>query len=231
MQKHLAAVLLAASVFASPAAAQWPACGRVDAFPRAHWRLADAERHGWDGAQLAAAQRMFEAQDSAAVMVVHRGRLIASWGDVETRFTAQSVRKALLNSLVGQLVDDGRLRLDATLAEMGIDDVSPALSLADRQATLQDLLRSRSGIFHSALYEVGGWKRERTALGEQERTAGRDLYPHGAFWIYNNWDFNALGTIVEQAAGEEIGLLFERRVARPLRMEDFAPEHGRIHHV
>lgn len=220
-----AGAALAALLVASPAFAEWPACGRVSAFPGEHWREVDAGRRGWDEAQLARARALFDGQQSAALMVVHRGRLIASWGDVEVRYTAQSVRKALIAGLVGQLVSDGELSLDATLADMNIDDVSPALTQEERQATLRDLLMSRSGIFHSALYEVGGWKRDRTRLGEAERAAGRDLYPHGAFWIYNNWDFNAVGTIVEQAAGEELGPLFARRIAAPIRMEDFRPEH------
>jgi CubicO group peptidase (beta-lactamase class C family) len=215
------AALATGLVLAAPAAAEWPTCGRVDSFPGRHWREADAARRGWDELRLAQAHATFASQPSAAVMVVHRGRLIASWGEVGARYTAQSVRKALLNSLVGQLVGSGRLRLDATLADMGVDDVSPPLTASERQATLADLLRSRSGIFHSALYEVGGWKRDRMALGEAERTAGGDLYPAGAYWIYNNWDFNALGTIVESAAGEEIGPLFARNVAAPTRMEDF----------
>ena len=224
MRFSLAAALVAGLAMAAPAAAEAPICGRVDNFPSRHWREANPTQLGWDAQRLAQARAAFDSQKSAAVMVVHGGRLIASWGDVGVRYTAQSVRKALLNSLVGQLVSDGRLQLDANLAEMGIDDVSPALAEAERQATLQDLLRSRSGIFHSALYEVGGWKRTRAALAEEERAAGGDVYPHGALWVYNNWDFNALGTIVERAAGEEIGPLFARRVAVPVQMEDFRAE-------
>ena len=225
MRTPFLAPLAAGLAFASGANAEWPTCGHVDAFPGADWRQTDPGRRGWDEAQLDAARQIFSGQPSAAVMVVHRGRQIAAWGDVSARYTAQSVRKGLLSSLVGQLVGDGRLQLDATLEEMGVDDVSPALTPAERQATLGDLLRSRSGIFHSALYEVGGWTRMRRALGEREREAGRDLYPPGAYWIYNNWDFNALGTIVERAAGEEIGPLFARRIAAPTRMQDFRPEH------
>jgi len=221
MWKSFAGALGAAIMFASPAWAEWPACGRVSSFPRAEWRQADPSRYGWDEAALARARAGFEATQGAAVMVVHRGRLIASWGAVEERYTAQSVRKALLNSLVGQLVGDGRLRPGLTLAELGIDDSDPSLTEAERQATLRDLLMSRSGIFHSALYEVGGWTRARRALREAEAEAGRDLYPPGAYWIYNNWDFNAVGTIVERAAGEGIGPLFARRVAAPIGMQDF----------
>lgn len=226
MRPVLASMMFASVMLAGPAeAGEWPACGRADTFPGAVWRGADPSRHGWDVQRLQQAQRTFESLPSAAVMIVHRGRLIAAWGDVAARYTAQSVRKGLLSSLVGQLVGEGRLRLDATLEQMGVDDVSPALTEAERQATLEDLLRSRSGVFHSALYEVGGWARARRALGEREREAGRDLYPPGAYWIYNNWDFNALGTIVEQAAGEEIGPLFAQRIAAPTGMQDFQPEH------
>lgn len=205
----------------APAAANWPACGKVQSFPQREWRRADAASLGWDEAQLSAAHEIFGNQSSAAVMVVYRGRLIAEWGAVADRFTAQSVRKGLISSLVGQLVAAGKLNLDATLEEMGIDDIDPPLTKEERQATLRDLLRSRSGVFHSALYEVGGWTRARKALAEEEQAAGRDLYPHGAYWIYNNWDFNAVGTIVEDAAGEEIGLLFYSRIAAPTRMQDF----------
>jgi CubicO group peptidase (beta-lactamase class C family) len=224
MRLRFLASILVCWALAQPAAAEWPACGRVDSLPGREWRPTDPSRYGWDESLLAQARLTFESQPSTAVMVVHRGRLIAAWGNVADRYTAQSVRKALLNSLVGQLIDDGRLRLDATLADMGIDDISPALTANERRATLADLLHSRSGIFHSALYEVGGWSRMRRALAEREHEAGYDLYPPGAYWVYNNWDFNALGTIVERAADEEIGSLFGRRVAMPTRMQDFRPE-------
>jgi CubicO group peptidase (beta-lactamase class C family) len=214
----------AVSIVAAGAAAAWPSCGRVDRFPGANWPAADPASLGWDTAKLDAAKAVFAGQPSAAVVVVHRGQLVAQWGTIEKRYTAQSVRKALVNSLVGVLVDQRRLRVSDTLDALGIDDRSPALTQAEKRATLQDLLRSRSGIFHTALYEVGGWKKERMALADEERQAGRDLYPAGAYWIYNNWDFNAVGTVIEKAARREIGPLFAEWVARPLQMEDFRPE-------
>jgi CubicO group peptidase (beta-lactamase class C family) len=217
-------VLAPGAALAAEAGRQWPACGTVEAYPGREWRASDPARHGWDEAKLAEAKAIFDGLQSAAVMVVHRGRLIAQWGSVETPYTAQSVRKALLNSLVGGLVDDDSLSLDATLADLGINDSDPELTESERQATVRDLLQSRSGIFHSALYEIGGWTRARKALAEAEKSAGRDLFPAGAIWIYNNWDFNALGTVVENAARQEIGPLFAERIAGPIGMQDFAPE-------
>ena len=41
------------------------------------------------------------------------------------------------------------------------------------------------------------------------------------FWYYNNWDFNALGTIYEQVVKASIFEEFKSRIADPLEMEDF----------
>src|SRR5687767_12384883 len=73
----------------------WPACGRADAFPGAAWAAPEPGR-GWDRARLADAEALFESLDSAALMVVHRGRPIAAWGNVDRIYTAQSMRKALI---------------------------------------------------------------------------------------------------------------------------------------
>ncbi|WP_375211150.1 serine hydrolase domain-containing protein [Hyphococcus sp.] len=213
---------MAAFMSGVAAAEPWDPCGEVAAWPGREWRLTEATALGWDAAKLTDAKTKFEMLQSASVVIVHKGRLIAAWGDDAERFTAQSVRKGLLNSLVGILVDDGKLSLDATLADLGIDDSEPPLTEAEKQASLRDLLHSRSGIFHSALYEVGGWKRMRAELAQEKSETGG--YAPGDYWIYNNWDFNALGTIVEDAAGEPIGVFFEEKIAKPIAMQDFRPE-------
>ena len=57
-------------------------------------------------------------------------------------------------------------------------------------------------------------------LAERKRE-DETLYRPSEMWVYNNWDFNALGVIVEQTTGEGLGELFARDVAAPLGMEDF----------
>ncbi len=216
--------IAAVSVAAAGSAMAWPACGKITQYPDAAWTQAGAAALGWDAAKLAQAKGVFDSRPSAAVMVVYQGRLVAQWGTVEKRYTAQSVRKALLNALVGVLVDQKKLRVGDTLATLGIDDRDPPLTASEKQATLKDLLQSRSGVFHQALYEVGSWKRDRMALAEEERQANKDLYPAGAYWIYSNWDFNAVGTIVEKASKRQIGPLFADWISGPLQMEDFRPQ-------
>ena len=212
------------SLWLDQATAQtWPVCGVADTYPGNSWNLAEAADYGWNTDKLSTAKAEFDSLESAAVMVVHRGRLIASWGNVAEKFNAQSVRKPLLNSLIGITVDQGLLDIDATLKELNINDTKPALTELEQEATVRDLMLSRSGIFHSALYEVGGWQRRRAELAIEKAEAGNDIFSPGDYWIYNNWDYNALGTIVEKVSDDQIGYLFDTHVASQIEMQDFVP--------
>jgi CubicO group peptidase (beta-lactamase class C family) len=46
------------------------------------------------------------------------------------------------------------------------------------------------------------------------------------FWYYNNWDFNALGTIYERAVGQSVFSAFNEKIARPIGMQDYQPSDG-----
>ncbi|MEO1135861.1 MAG: serine hydrolase [Pseudomonadota bacterium] len=222
MRLFLCSFVAASCLGLMPAGAKpWNACGEVKVWPGREWQASAPAAHGWDLEALTDAKSKFEILQSASVMLVHQGRLIAEWGDSAERLTAQSVRKGLLNSLVGVLVDDNKLSVDMTLEDLGIDDSDPPLSATEQRASLRHLLRSRSGIYHSALYEVGGWKRMRAVLAAEKAEEGG--HEPGAYWFYNNWDFNAVGTIVEQTADKSIGAFFQTKMARPLKMQDFRP--------
>lgn len=153
------------------------------------------------------------AETGANLVYLRHGEQVAAAGDLARKLPAYSVRKSLLSALYGWAVAAGRIRLDATLADLGIDDVPPALSDAEKRATVRDLLSARSGIYHPAAYETRDMSRRRPARGS---------HPPGTHWYYNNWDFNALGTIYAQATGEDVFASFEQRIARPLGLEDLA---------
>ena len=177
---------------------------------------------GWSEEKLAEAWSATSrrSSDTSSVMVVHRGVLIDSWGDIETRYNGQSIRKALLGALLGQEVERGRLDPQSTLADLGIDDRAQPLRPEEREARVLDLLQSRSGIYLSASYEAGSWKRRKP-----ERGAHRP----GETWYYNNWGFNALGSVFEATCGSSIHEAFAERVAEPIGMEDFRPRD--VHYV
>ncbi len=173
---------------------------------------------GWSPAKLAAARQVASAIGSAAVMVVDRGVVIAAWGDVDRKYRCHSMRKSLISALFGIAVDRGQIDLAATLAELSIDDNPPALTTEEKRATVGDLITARSGIYHVALSESREMRNKRPA---------RHSHPPGTFWYYNNWDFNALGTIYEKCTGMGIFEAFHREIALPLDMQAYAVSDGR----
>jgi CubicO group peptidase (beta-lactamase class C family) len=210
--KTLCAALLALLLGALGAAAQNP--GGV-------WeKYATPEEAGWSSSKLEAAKALYDSTQAAAVVVVYDGRILAAWGDVTRRFMCHSVRKSLLSALYGVYVEAGVIDLDKTLADLGIDDISP-LTQAEKQATVRDLLKARSGVYHSAAYESPSMKKRRPKRGS---------HAHDTFWYYNNWDFNVLGAIFEQETGTDIFVAFERAIAAPLQMEHFRLMDG-YHHL
>jgi CubicO group peptidase (beta-lactamase class C family) len=72
-------------------------------------------------------------------MIVQDGKIIASWGEISHKVNVRSVRKSLLSALFGIGVAEGRIRLDETIGELGIDDRPPGLTEIEKQATIRDL--------------------------------------------------------------------------------------------
>jgi CubicO group peptidase (beta-lactamase class C family) len=184
--------------------------------PAEHWQNADSAA-GLSAEGLKAVQDFGSAAKPTTVMFVQDGRIIAGFGDASRKLNMFSVRKSLLSALYGIAISEGRISLASRLAELGIDDNPPSLTDAEKQATVRDLLMARSGIYHPAAYETPDMAATRPQRGS---------HAPGSFWSYNNWDFNALGTIYRKATGEDIFQSFEQRIARPIGMEDFSARDG-----
>ena len=140
---------------------------------------------------------------------------LPDWGDTTNRFNAHSIRKSFLSALIGLCVASNTIHLTNTLEQLGVDDNEPRLTPTEKQATVADLLKARSGVYHPALYETEALKARRPLRGS---------HAPGTFHYYNNWDFNALGTIYERAAGMSVFEAFQRHLAGPLQLEDFRLE-------
>lgn len=179
--------------------------------PTVWQQYADPADAGFDAIALSAVGEQAEALGSAAVFVVHRGHVLSAFGEVELALPCHSVRKSLISALVGIQVAAGEIDTAATLEQLGIDDVPP-LTAAERAATVFDLLRSRSGIYHPAAKEPRDMKTSRPARGSHR--------PGEHFW-YNNWDFNTVATVFARATGSDVFAAFARDLATPLGMEDF----------
>jgi CubicO group peptidase (beta-lactamase class C family) len=169
---------------------------------------------GFSAERLEQAREFADANRAGAVVVVRNRRVVAAWGAIDRPFNVHSIRKSLAGALYGAAVRDGQLSLEDTLDQLQLQD-DPPLDRLELGARFVDLISSRSGIYHGAAYASGEQEQERPERGS---------HAPGTFWYYNNWDFNAAETAYEHRAGESIYAAFNRKIARPLGMEDFDPE-------
>ena len=163
---------------------------------------------GWSPELLHIAFDYAQELDSTSVVVIKDGQLVAEWGTTDKSTDLHSVRKSLLSALYGIAVEKGLIDINSTLAELGIDDQNPPLSSQEKQARVVHLLQSRSGIYHDYVNLEGG-------------LPDPGIHRPGTFFYYNNWSFNALGTIFEQETELPIGEAFKRWIADPIEMQDF----------
>jgi CubicO group peptidase (beta-lactamase class C family) len=195
-----------------------PAAAGAGDFPGRSWEHHPSpEEAGFSSEKLAAVRQATEEKDTAAVMIIHRGRVVDSWGDLDEKYRCHSLRKSFLSALYGIQVEKGTIDLDATMEDLGIDD-NDGLSDTEKQATVRMLIKARSGVYHPALFETRAMAARRPE---------RHSHAPGENYYYNNWDFNALGTIYEQETGEKIHASFEERIADPIGMEDYSADDGR----
>ena len=189
--------------------------------PAANWmKYRDVEQAGFASTGIAAVRKHLAASNIDGLIVIHDGAVLLRHGDIETRFMCHSVRKSLMSMLFGIYVSNGKIDLTKTLAELNIDDIEPGLTEREKQATVADLLKSRSGVYHTSAYEPGHMKTTRPKRGSHQP---------GTHWWYNNWDFNALLTIFEQETGEKFFEAFQEHLADPLQFQDFRLRDGYYH--
>ena len=186
-------------------------------YPGASWeRHVDPRAAGYCRPGLDAATEKVKALPTTGMMAVVGGRVLWAHGDLEAISYLASVRKSILAMMFGKYVENGTIELDATMADLKIDDLQGLLP-AEKEATVFDLLSARSGVYHEAANAAC------TGCGSTmgDPPGPRGTVKHGTHFLYNNWDFNALGTIFEQQAGMDIYDAFARDFAGPLGLEDF----------
>src|SRR6516165_961695 len=142
-------------------------------FPNASWQHVEPEAIGWSKQKLQKAESWSRKIGSISVVVAHRGVVVAQWGDVAAKAELASVRKSVLSALIGIAVDREEIDLAESIGSLGIDDNEPSLTAEEKTATVRDLLQSRSGVYHAALYE---------GLGAVATRPARHSHKPGTFW-------------------------------------------------
>jgi CubicO group peptidase (beta-lactamase class C family) len=175
-------------------------------FPGVNWERAT---NGLSSEIVRSVDALVNTLDTTGLMVVKKGRVIYQYGDVKKLSYVASVRKSILSMLYGPYVASGKIRLDATLKDLGMSDVGGLLPVEER-AKIIDLITARSGIYHPV-----------DAGDDPSKTPKRGSKEPGTFWLYNTWDFNAAGAAFEQMTGKNIYDALRDDLAIPIGMQDF----------
>jgi len=169
---------------------------------------AEPETKGYSSEKLALLRSHLEESGSSSMMILVDGEIIFEWGDTKKKHLIHSIRKAMLNSLYGIAIERSQIDTTMTIRELGMNDVD-SLSEGELDARIADLLKSRSGIYHNAAAVNNAMLIDRPERGTHEP---------GEYYYYNNWDFNALGYILEKQTGKKIYEMFQEEIAQPLGM-------------
>lgn len=151
-------------------------------------------------------------------------------------FALFSTTKAITSTAALQLVEDGRLDLDAPASRYAphigalqvIDGFEPSgeprLRAPKRDITTKDLLLHRAGFGYDFFNET--YRRLAEEQGQPSViTASKAalttplLFDPGAKWEYGS-NIDWLGQVIEGIAGERLGQVFQKRIFEPLRMTE-----------
>lgn len=174
----------------------------------------NAQSITWNEEKASQLTEKCKAYLTKTLLVYKDGKLVYDYGNPNKIYGIFSMRKSLVSLLYGVYANEGKINLDQTLASLDIDDINP-LTQTEKQATILDLLKAKSGVYHKAAFETPRMVKMRPKRG---------TYQPGEHWFYNNWDFNALTTIFEQEVGISVFKAFEEKIAKPLKFEDFKIE-------
>ncbi|OJJ14495.1 hypothetical protein BKI52_42715 [marine bacterium AO1-C] len=165
----------------------------------------------WNQAKKDRLTKMCEQQLTKVLLVYQNGKLVFEYGDQKQDYNIFSMRKSMVSLLYGIYANEGKINLNANLKKLGIDDFNK-LTEQEKEATIMDLLKAKSGVYHQAAYETPGMMKNRPKRGSHKP---------GTHWFYNNWDFNALTTIFEKTTGKTVFAAFKEKIADPLKFQDY----------
>ncbi|MEM8967154.1 MAG: serine hydrolase [Bacteroidota bacterium] len=172
----------------------------------------------------------FAQQDDfqGAVLVGHQGKVLyknafglanREWdiaNTVDTKFNLASISKQFTSAIVLQLAEEGKLKLNQTIA-----DYYPQYRKdVAKQVTLHQLLTHQSGIpNYTSLPHVWSDSLYRRYSREElvEKFVSGDLeFKPGTRYQYNNSGYLILSLIIEEVTGKPFSEVFAERIAQPL---------------
>ena len=222
----------------APATAATPQY-RSPAQPQAYRTALAAQRvmplaQGFDVAafeKMASSLTVGQRVPGLAMAIVQNGRVLSARGygvtdvvapqsvDGHTVFRLASLSKAFAGTMTGLLVNDGSLRWDSK-----VTDYVPSFQLSDPVATprvtVADLLSHRVGLrSHNAYDKDIESNAEYYDVSRKLAAAPLECAP-GQCYSYQNVAFSLIGDVVFAATGSFYDQAVERRIFKPLGMND-----------
>ncbi|MFI1153184.1 MULTISPECIES: serine hydrolase [Streptomyces] len=148
--------------------------------------------------------------------------------DVNSRFRIGSVTKSFSSVVLLQLVDEGKISLDAP-----VNQYLPGL-LPDDRITVRHLLTHRSGLsdYTNAMFDktVPGFEAVRNKVFTYQELVALSLREPrttepGVSYQYSNTNFVVVGMLIEKATGHGVAKEYERRIIKPLKLKNTSYVH------
>ncbi|MFJ6575497.1 serine hydrolase domain-containing protein [Streptomyces sp. NPDC091368] len=207
----------ATSAFAAPPA---PAAARAVPAPDMAGVAAALDSAMANGAPGAMAR--FSGPDGVRSRTVGvRDRVSGAPMDINARFRVGSVSKTFSSVVLLQLVEEGRLELDAS-----VDQYLPGL-LPDDRITVRHLLTHRSGLadYTDAMFNdtVPGFEAVRNRVFSYRELVDLSLREPrttepGVSYKYSNANFVVVGMLIEKLTGRPVSDAYQRRIFTPLKL-------------
>ncbi|MCB9050186.1 MAG: serine hydrolase [Lewinellaceae bacterium] len=201
----------------NPADIPWPDGDRVEplALP------AYIDETALEAAADWAFNRKSPEQVTLSLLIVHKGQIIleryAPGVDMKTKTRTWSTAKSIAATLIGMLVDEGKLALDEPLGLEWLPQVLSPEADPRNEITLRHVLNMSSGLYpvdnNGMEYATGSglayWAGASSAIGARNRGLVRRP---GAYWDYENYETLLAVLAMKKALGDSVNYLeFPRR--------------------
>lgn len=172
-------------------------------FPSTDWAIATPNQAGLNESRLAQA-RDYALAGGGSGMIVHRGKLVMSWGDRKQRYDLKSSTKSFGAAALALAIGDGKVRLTDPATKH-----HPAFAVPPASNTNHD------------------WAAKITLLHLASQTAGFDkpggyvplLYEPGTEWAYSDSGPNWLAECLTLACQRDLSDLLSDRIFRPIGIQ------------
>ncbi len=174
-------------------------------------RLESLRSTGFDKEKLdVLTKHLKENSKTTGMLVLYDGKVVYEYGDIKEVSYLASCRKSVLSMLYGKHVENGTVDLKETIDALEVDENDGLLEI-EKTAIVDHIITSRSGVFH--VPANGGY--------DEKNVLKRGSVKPGEYFLYNNWDFNVAGYILEKKTGKTVYQELEQQLARPLGFQDW----------